>query len=504
MKDLSHFYPRYGLALLMSEKNIQNIEDIKAADFIDLILSGLEKFRLKPTSENFESIDVTYEYKPIKKGIPEKGIFLAPHIITSDKSAQDLYIEIEGIIKEIPKINDLKKKESLKKSFAPTAGEYNNGAASRKNASVTLLEYLCCALTTISTKKPSYAQITIKDNKPSYCNTTIIPDLPLDDLRKFIRVFETILKTKTPNLLIGKTSGKEGKKKPSRPKIFRGNFPNAPISNSLCSLALLGAIGEWAKETEETESAIETLNLLQDCQIYIVNNEGTKIVGYNHFVVELARENSLKSVIDSIYRIVPLNKSSKIDFKEIERQRLEREKIAFFAARFMQLFDATSFKEFLAIRAEYPYQLEILFKTYFMDAKKIDADIIKSARQLGAWLNSIAYFIAKEETLKQPAKLYEIKAKILVELESSAFSAKTGTALISQTIVRAGRLSKSDAPNEATLFMEKTMSGELDLKDAQQMLMAFSRLRIKTETKENLVTPLEQSILVEEDFSDAQ
>ena len=41
-----------------------------------------------------------------------------------------------------------------------------------------------------------------------------------------------------------------------------------------------------------------------------------------------------------------------------------------------------------------------------------------------------------------------------------------------------------DAPEEASLFIEKTMSGELDLNKAKNLLIAFSRLKNKVEIKE--------------------
>jgi hypothetical protein len=507
MKDLSHFYPRYGLALAMSEKKIHNLEDVQPKDFIDSLLLGLEHFRVKPVTENWETeTEVLYTYTKTMEGNPSKGFFLTPSVITSDKSAKGLWGKVEELGKSLATIQqqDLYKKTRVQQSVAPTAGEFNNGAASRKTADISLLEFVCCAITTVSPNKPAYAQITVKDGKPSYSNTTIIPDLPLDDLRKFIRVFDIILKTKTNNLFMGRVSDKDKVKKPMRPaKLFNGNFPHAPQSNALSALSLLGAIGEWAKETKETGLAEEVLEKLEKCPIYIINSDNTRVTNYNHFIVKLAKEGNLNSIIDSLYYVKPYNLSKKIDFKEIER---EREKVAFFASRFLHIFDKTSFNEFLAIRAEYPYQLELLFKTYFMETKKIDPLIVASARELGAWLNKVAYLVAKSNAKPDPNSIREAKAKVLVELESSAFSAKSGTALIGQTVTRAGRLSNLEAPHEAALFMEKTMSGDLELKDAQQMLMAFSRLRTKYEPKDTSSDTPEASNTegVEEDFSAAQ
>ena len=86
------------------------------------------------------------------------------------------------------------------------------------------------------------------------------------------------------------------------------------------------------------------------------------------------------------------------------------------------------------------------------------------------------------------------KTKILVELESSVFSAKSGDALIAHTITRAGRLSSSDAPAEASLFMEKAASGELPLEQAKNLLIAFSRLKSKKEEADKAYSNDNQSI----------
>lgn len=94
---------------------------------------------------------------------------------------------------------------------------------------------------------------------------------------------------------------------------------------------------------------------------------------------------------------------------------------------------------------------------------------------MGKWLNYVAFLAATKEKDKEKNndEFFKLKAKILVELESSVFSAKTGDALIAQTVTRAGRLSNLDAPEAAALFMEKTCSGDLKLDQAKNLLIAF-------------------------------
>lgn len=69
---------------------------------------------------------------------------------------------------------------------------------------------------------------------------------------------------------------------------------------------------------------------------------------------------------------------------------------------------------------------------------------------------------------------------MLVELESSIFASKSPDALIAHTIARAGRLSATDAPAEASLFLEKVACGALTLEQGKNLLIAFSRLKATT------------------------
>ena len=62
-------------------------------------------------------------------------------------------------------------------------------------------------------------------------------------------------------------------------------------------------------------------------------------------------------------------------------------------------------------------------------------------------------------------------------MESSIYAAKRGDALIAQILILAGRLSKNEAPKEALLFMEKTITGEIDLSVAKNLLIAYMRIR---------------------------
>ena len=106
-------------------------------------------------------------------------------------------------------------------------------------------------------------------------------------------------------------------------------------------------------------------------------------------------------------------------------------------------------------------------------------------------------------------KLRERKAKALIEIESSVFSARSGDALIFQAITRAGRASGLDAPSESELFMTQASTGEISLESAKHLLIAFSRVKNKYEPR-NATAPVEVVVAEEEgtddadDLSDAQ
>jgi len=221
---------------------------------------------------------------------------------------------------------------------------------------------------------------------------------------------------------------------------------------------------------------------LKDATIYMIKYGGASTFTYNHYIIDLAKEDKLSTIIDSLYYSKLYNQDRRINTNT------EYQKFDIFSSRFLQLFTPSAFKDFLSFRGEYPESINTLLITYFTKMEKIDSQIVASAKQLGKWLNLVAYFAAKSEIKEGVPHYWEelrkVKSKVLVELESSTFSAKTGDALIAQVITRAGRLSGMDAPESASLYMEKTASGELSLDNAKNLLIAFSRLQNKKQTEE--------------------
>ncbi len=122
----------------------------------------------------------------------------------------------------------------------------------------------------------------------------------------------------------------------------------------------------------------------------------------------------------------------------------------------------------------------------------ISKDIVASAREMGRWLNYAAYKAAIQTEDKAAGKdtILKSKAKFLVELESAAFSSKSGDELISHVVTRVGRLTGMDVPPEAQEFMDATCSEVITREQAQHLVTAYSRLRNTYEKKE--VPPQEE------------
>ncbi|MCL4484690.1 MAG: type I-PGING CRISPR-associated protein Cas8c/Csp2 [Bacteroidetes bacterium] len=489
-----HPYIRYAQALIMSENDLKDCDEITAAQIIAEIENGLNSFRVQPIQTTEGKDKVKFDFAKIEKGDPKKGVFLAPNILSKDKFSRFIWNEGNTLSAALKK-DTSNKLDDISMSVAPIAGEYLSfslqGNIGRGNPKVSLLEKGLSAITTLTQTKPCLQYRINKKGMPEMFNVSIIPDLPIKELKSFIQFFKWMLKAETSsNLMYGNVvATKTGKGitekttyEAKRPLIFKGNFPNPPRSSALGSIALLGAIGEFAKEAKYSERAKTVLDSLKGATMYLVKYGGATTFTYNHHVINLAKDGKLKSIVDSLYYTKLYNQDRRSSSNS------EYQKFDLFTSRFLQLFNHAAFKDFLAFRAEYPIYLMCPFHTYFIKMEKIDPTIVSSARELGKWLNKVAYFTAKAEVKVGSQNYWEelrrVKSKVLIELESSTFSSKSGDALVAQAVTRAGRLSGLDAPEAAALFMERTASGELPLENAKNLLIAFSRLINKAEKQE--------------------
>lgn len=486
-----HPYIRYAQALLMEENNLSSIDKITIDHIKNEIKKGLNAFRVHP-SESFDGKEkIKYTFERIEKGDTQNGVFLSPNAITSDLQAKNLWGSATKYSNG--EFLDLRKVIDVGMSDVPITGEFlsfsEKGNIGRGNSKSSVIEQGLGIISTLTPLKPCLQYKIGKKGQPEMFNVCIIPDLPIDKMVDFISIFKKLrLQQLDGNLLVGNVVAEKDKKgnvtsySPKRPQIFNGNFPNPPKSSALGSVALLGAIGEMAKQSEVSDKALNVLESLKGTTMYIIKYGGASTFIFNHFVVDLAKEAKLKTIVDCLYYSKLYNQDRRTNINT------EYQKFDLFTSRFLQLFTTASFKDFLSFRAEYPEEVKTILNTYFIKMEKINPEIVASARQLGKWLNLVAYFAAKSE-VKEGTKNYweeirKVKAKVLVELESSTFAAKTGDALVAQVVTRAGRLSGMDAPESASLYMEKTMSCELLLDSAKNLLIAFSRLRNKKQSEE--------------------
>ena len=490
----THVYLKYAIALLMEEYGLQTEQEITFKEIKEELEKGLNTFSVKPIGDYCGQTKVQYGFTK-EKNDAKKYIFLAPNTITSEMKASNLYNAVCETCSE-ENIN-LLRAHDITQSEVPISGEFNRftdkGTFQRGKSKATVFDQ-CLALITSTTALKPCLQYKSGARKISMDNTCLIPDLEISDLQNFIRLFKRIRIQKLDNsLMVGKVKcdkGKTLKYIPQRPNIFNGNFPNAPHSSALGSVALLGSIGEMTKEKDVSELAKKVLESLKDCNFYAIKYGDASVFSFNHSIIRLAERGKLRRIVDRLYYIVLYKEGWRTTNNAFEYQKFD-----LFASRFLQMFNRPTFKDFLAFRAEYPYDIELMLNTYFCDMEKIDKEIVTSAKKLGNWLNSVAYSSAKKEVgTSNWDNLIKAKAKVLVELESSVFSAKSGDALIAYTITRAGRLSGFDAPTEASLFMEKAASGELPLEQAKNLLIAFSRLKSKIEETDKVTSNDNQSI----------
>jgi len=516
--NFTHPLSRYGLAYVMfREETLATPSQITKEMLIKHLSDGLNHFRTQPVTMHPDpDIDtfVQYRYMPMQyildnnqKGNPKGGIYLCPNIITSDEKAHNCWNGVRGLLAllESVKANEelLTKTTKITMSLAPVAGEVNNGKRNKENVTGTLLEASCCAIATLTPWKPSLSA----ELKP----TCIIPDLSADDenqlmdLREFISFFQQMYNDNYDGWMkaaIYKPASGSKKKADNlfkRPKLFQGNFPFAPPNSAFGSVGLLASIGRWAYESGQTTRGRKVLESLKGVPMYLISYGNASAVTFDHFVIDLAIDNKLDKIIYALYR----SKIHSEDMRTYDNPKYQL--FDMLANRFLRQFDRPSFADFQSTRAEYQPEVLPLFNTFFLNKMNINAPVpqpvVDSVRELGLWLNSVAYFsaVGKVGDKSKKEDIRKEKAKTLIELESSIFSARSPAELM-KVIVQAGRLASTivpakndtvkykvsmDAPASADAYLSAVLTGEIPrLEDAKMMLMAFARVRNRIEAKE--------------------
>lgn len=470
----THVYIKYAIALLIDKYDLKDVYSITPEIIKNELINCQNHFSLKPYGDYIGKDKVPFEFSS-EKNDAALNVFLGPNCITPEIKANNLFKAIKSTLELLNSQNvDLFKSAKISQSEMPISGEFCSFSdkIGRGKSSDTLFSECLSLITTTTILKPYLQVKQINKDKIDLYNVCILPDIEITDLVNFISLFRIICTQKLgSDIMYGDVKAD----KPKRPKIFRGNFPGAPYSSSLGPIALLGAIGEMTKEQDVSELARKVLKSLEKCNIYMIKYGDASVFSLNHHIIDFASQGKLKTIVDSLFYVELYNQGKRSFSKD---NIVEYQKFDLFVTRFLQMFNKSAFKDFLFFRAEYPTTIELLLKVYFINMEKISEEIVKSAIELGKWLNKVAYISAVNEYRNgTPEAIRSAKAKVLVEIESSIFSSKSGSSLISHTIARAGRLSNLDAPAEALLFMEKTASGELPLDAAKELIIAFSRVK---------------------------
>jgi hypothetical protein len=161
--------------------------------------TGLNHFRLMTTDDPTISETLRFVAVPLIElqrdaklvqsvGLAAQGKYLAPSVVTTDGDAKGSYENVVAIIEGLRSEKDLQSDFVFSRSFAPTTAKINNGKSSQSPPKGSLLEAACCAIATSTPNKPA-AWIEGR-------NTAIVPDLPLEELRDFIELFENMMGSK--------------------------------------------------------------------------------------------------------------------------------------------------------------------------------------------------------------------------------------------------------------------------------------------------------------------
>lgn len=526
--SLQHPYSRYGLAVAAYQARLPAIvtEAVLRTALVRAIESGLGAFRMRTWDNSLH--DKVLKFEPVRldeltdkpqlvqsAGLAAQGIYLYPTVLTTDGNAKDTFRNAQEITKQLRKEAPLSAVTTLSRSFAPTTAKINNGIAYQRPPEGTLLEAACALITAVTPLKPAAW--------PGQ-NTVIIPDLPFEQLRKFLDVFEEMTTQEVEQLLhtrerpltlapgdkakdLGKAGSKSASPEFRRPRIHSGNYPDAPRDAGVFGpVGLLGAIGRWARRTKQLGQGKDVLDSLAGQPLLIISYDQISQVRFDHHTTRLALAHDLTHIVDSLYLGTRL-------YSEIEHPGTPFGKPAFktfclMASRFLQSFTPAAFTDFLAFRAEYAAEVEPLFTEYFRIMKP---EIVQSASALGRWLNRTAFFAARDEAEEFPSKkklkdqqIKETKAKILIVLESAVLSAKTPEAMVSQVLRQAGQMLLDEAPAEARRFVDATNTREITHDQAKHLLIAYMRLRSvgkasSTPSEELITDTLETSGTADDD-----
>lgn len=448
-----YYYSRYGLAdVLLSEFDASRskadslVADLTVDEFEDAARRRLRALkgalRLQFPIEGLEPGEAL-RGEPVANPTGEKGVqvgsngfYVRPHVLLDDGALNGYY----GLLQNFWPSGELIQR------FYPPASKLSLGKKSAGNVKASNAFALACQVTTLTTAKAAR-------RSGSSDRAAVIPDIPLRDLIPFIGLLEH-MQQKSTNPTRG-TVSRDGES--VRLAGNSGNFPSAPPGWAFGAIGVVAAIGGWARENQSVSLAQPVLDVLRGRRLYLIDTSGTsnvETVG-NH-LVQLALEDALRPALDATWKVTT-------NAEDEEFYRVLR--------RWLLFFNRSAFRDFLAIRALYPSEFSSIIDRYVM--QQFDPDLIDSARAAAQHVNRQAWFAAEGSGETKRTN----QQTILASMESLAYDCSDGPEMIARLSVQVGRLTGQSFPPEAQTFFDAATSGDIDLEDARNLLIAYMRLR---------------------------
>ncbi|WP_263786238.1 hypothetical protein [Salinibacter grassmerensis] len=447
----SYYFSRYGLAeTLLTQFGAQTAEEAEAAIQGHDLEEALEA-RIRQLMGEIRIHFPNPEYPPNSEveghlvqeldGTPGEqvganGYFVRPHVLLGDGQLNG---QRYGFIN-----NPLPGKEIIQRYYPP-ATRLSIGKASASNVKKTRLFTLACTVTTLTPLKA--ARRTGESDRGA-----VIPDLPLPELLSYLDLYLD-LQPSLPGPTQANTND-DGK-----PFLLQneGTFPDPPPGWTFGTLGVVAGIGSWARKNGFFDDAKPVLEALANRRVYVIDTSGTnRSETAGSHVATLARKGILRPALENAWKI-------QTNANEEDVQRVLR--------RWLLRFNPAYFRDFISLRATYPRSFSPLFDAYFMP--DYDSSLVHSARAAAQHINTQAYHAADGtgDTKRQN------KQTILSSLESTLYDCDDGPELIARISVQVGRLTGSDFPPGAREFFDQTTAGELTLREARNLLVAYMRLR---------------------------
>ena len=483
-----HPMPRYGLAAAVYAYERSNngtfpslaIEDLPALAKLAMdkskrgyLLQAVPKGGTETDKAVYNDFNEVEKLKPGKASRQDSahGFFLAPHVLTSNDSAK-LLGEFAGLQKTMTK--DPTKNYQLKRSFSPMTSKTNAGRGSMSDPKDDVLE---AAFTAVASATPHKAAALDFDN---FTNIGLIPDIPFVDetdntfpLLEYIRLLGYI-QNDLGEARVGKYDPDKAKYI-GRPSLYRGNFQYALSNVNFGSLQLLAALSRVMEEGRiiAPDRVKAVVQYLENRPIHIVGYDSASQEQFGTHLTDLTENGRLYRMLADVWKVEFYDVDNKDKYGSPQWKHLKRN-----LNRWLRRFDSASFRGFLSIRAVYPTTFLYPLKTYFM-RQQISEEIVDSALALGKSINRAAYRSAVDKTDADKVtgrSVYEYKARVLASLESNIRSAREPEQLLAQVSTLVARMTNSDLSKDSEKFMRALLLEEIELKQGQDLLVAFMRL----------------------------